>query len=47
MKQQEDKIQKKKDLYINKNKQELEALQVRLENSLHEKVKIRTVELEK
>ncbi|EAR82697.2 hypothetical protein TTHERM_01093630 (macronuclear) [Tetrahymena thermophila SB210] len=43
----EQKIEKKREQIVLKQKQEMEALQVRLENSLQEKIKIRTLELEK
>ena len=42
-----EKFEKKRKLLIGKHKNELQALKVKLENSFQEKIKIRTLELEK
>lgn len=42
-----EKFKKKRDLLAVKQKNELSALKIKLENSLQEKIKIRTQELEK
>ena len=42
-----EKFEKKRKLLLNKHKTELQALKVKLENSLQEKIKLRTQELEK